>query len=67
MQNKSSAGGGRKRGGNPPQCQIRFAPAWAAATTGGVRRLCTLHRERGHCVVAGSVVSGAGLATGARC
>jgi hypothetical protein len=45
---------------------IRTPWLGAAAATGGDRRRHALRREHGHRVVAGLVVGGAGLVTGAR-
>jgi hypothetical protein len=39
----------KERGGNPPQCRIRAAPAWVVVATGSDRCLCALRRECGHC------------------
>jgi hypothetical protein len=55
----------RKGGGNPPLRRIRTTPARAAVTTGGDQRRHVLWRDRGHCMVTGSVVSSTGPVTGA--
>jgi hypothetical protein len=58
VRGRRSAGGGRERGGNPPQRRIGAAPAWAVAAIGSDQRLRALHSERGHRVMTRSVVSG---------